>query len=130
MKRVIESGEAGSVSMAEAVFGNDRGLEIKPGDWRADPAETPGGPLTQLGIHQINNLQYLLGPVRRTVALGRASVTRWRRVESAGRRFSPASTSRGDVDFAAFIAHEAELGGITLESGHAEVSDGLDPEEP
>jgi predicted dehydrogenase len=130
MKRVIESGEAGSVSMAEAVFGNDRGLKIKPGDWRSDPAETPGGRLTQLSIHQINNLQYVLGPVRRTVALGRASVTRWRRVESAGRRFSPASTSRGDVDFAAFIAHEAELGGITLESGHAEVSDGLDPEEP
>jgi UDP-N-acetyl-2-amino-2-deoxyglucuronate dehydrogenase len=72
MKRVIETGETGSVSMVEAVFGNDRGLEIKPGDWRADPAEAPGGPLTQLGIHQIDNLRYLLGPVRRAVALGRA----------------------------------------------------------
>jgi hypothetical protein len=29
--------------MAEAVFGNDRGLEIKPGDWRAYPAEAPTG---------------------------------------------------------------------------------------
>ena len=72
MKRVIDAGDAGSVSMVEAVFGNDRGLEIKPGDWRADPAEAPGGPLTQLGIHQIDNLRYLLGPVRSAVALGRA----------------------------------------------------------
>lgn len=72
MKRVIESGEAGSVSMAEAVFGNERGMEIKPGDWRADPAQAPGGPLTQLGIHQIDNLRYLLGSVRKAVALGRA----------------------------------------------------------
>jgi 3-hydroxyisobutyrate dehydrogenase len=35
----------------------------------------------------------------------------------------------GDVDFAAFIAQEAESAGITLESEHADVSDGLDPEE-
>lgn len=34
----------------------------------------------------------------------------------------------GDVDFAAFIAQEAESAGISLESEHADVSDGLDPE--
>lgn len=72
MKRILASGRAGSVSMVEAVFGNERGLELKPGDWRADPVASPGGPLTQLGIHQIDNLQYLLGPARRTVAMGRA----------------------------------------------------------
>ena len=72
IKRILSSGEAGSPSMAEAVFGNERGLELKEGDWRADPASCPGGPLTQLGIHQIDNLQYLLGPARRAVAMGRA----------------------------------------------------------
>lgn len=35
----------------------------------------------------------------------------------------------GDVDFAAFIAQEAESAGITLESEHADVSDGLNPGE-
>jgi len=35
----------------------------------------------------------------------------------------------GDVDFAAFIAQQADSAGITLESEHADVSDGLDPEE-
>ena len=34
----------------------------------------------------------------------------------------------GDVDFAAFVAQEAESAGITLESEHSDVSDGLDPE--
>lgn len=72
MKRLIASGEVGSVSMVEAVFGNERGLELKGGDWRADPIASPGGPLTQLGIHQIDNLQYLLGPARRAVAMGQA----------------------------------------------------------
>ncbi|HUZ36254.1 MAG TPA: Gfo/Idh/MocA family oxidoreductase [Streptosporangiaceae bacterium] len=72
MKRILDSGEAGTPSMVEAVFGNERGLELKEGDWRADPVASPGGPLTQLGIHQIDNLQYLLGPARRAVAMGRA----------------------------------------------------------
>ncbi len=72
MKRLLISGDVGSVSMVEAVFGNDRGLELKEGDWRADPDASPGGPLTQLGIHQIDNLQYLLGPARRAVAMGQA----------------------------------------------------------
>ncbi len=35
----------------------------------------------------------------------------------------------GDVDFASFIAQQAQSAGITLESEHADVSDGLDPEE-
>ena len=72
MKSLLDSGAAGAPSMVEAVFGNERGLELKEGDWRADPVQTPGGPLTQLGIHQIDNLQYLLGPARRAVAMGQA----------------------------------------------------------
>ena len=36
----------------------------------------------------------------------------------------------GDVDFASFIAQEAESAGITLASEHADVSDGLDPKNP
>jgi 3-hydroxyisobutyrate dehydrogenase-like beta-hydroxyacid dehydrogenase len=35
----------------------------------------------------------------------------------------------GEVDFAAFIQQEADSAGISLNSEHAEVSDGLDPEE-
>jgi UDP-N-acetyl-2-amino-2-deoxyglucuronate dehydrogenase len=72
MRQVLDGGEAGTPSMVEAVFGNERGLELKEGDWRADPVQAPGGPLTQLGIHQIDNLQYLLGPARTAVAMGRA----------------------------------------------------------
>jgi predicted dehydrogenase len=72
MKSLLDSGAAGAPSMVEAVFGNERGLELKEGDWRADPVQAPGGPLTQLGIHQIDNLQYLLGPARRAVAMGQA----------------------------------------------------------
>lgn len=62
LRRLIDDGELGRVSLAEAVFSNDNGLKLKPGLWRSDPAEIPGGCLMQIGIHQIDNLLYLLGP--------------------------------------------------------------------
>lgn len=72
LKREVDGQSIGTVTSVEAVYGNDRGLIIEPDDWRADPAQCPGGPLTQIGIHHIDNLQYLLGPVRRVCALGRS----------------------------------------------------------
>ncbi len=63
LRRMIDDGELGRISLAEGVFSNDNGLKLKPGLWRSDPTEIPGGCLMQIGIHQIDNLLYLLGPV-------------------------------------------------------------------
>ena len=63
LRGLIEAGELGRVSLAEGVFSNDNGLRLAPGLWRSDRAEIPGGCLMQIGIHQIDNLLYLLGPV-------------------------------------------------------------------
>ncbi len=76
IKALMDAGEIGDVSVIEAVFANERGLQIEPGNWRGDPEKAPGGPLTQLGIHQIDNLQYLLGPVRRVATFGKPMYTR------------------------------------------------------
>jgi predicted dehydrogenase len=63
MKRWIEDGTLGGVTLAEANFSNERGLELTPETWRWYLSKTPGGPLIQLGVHHADNLQYLLGPV-------------------------------------------------------------------
>lgn len=63
MKRLIDDGTVGGVSMVEANFSNERGLELTPDTWRWYLSKTPGGPLIQLGVHHADNLQYLLGPV-------------------------------------------------------------------
>ena len=63
MKKWIDDGTLGGVSMAEANFSNERGLELTPETWRWYLSKTPGGPLIQLGVHHADNLQYLLGPV-------------------------------------------------------------------
>lgn len=75
IKSLIDSGAIGDVSMIEATFANERGLELRPGDWRGDPSKAPGGPLTQLGVHQIDNLQFLLGPVKQVFCIGKSLYT-------------------------------------------------------
>ncbi|TGE39103.1 Gfo/Idh/MocA family oxidoreductase [Desulfosporosinus fructosivorans] len=75
IKEMIDTKEIGEVSTIEAVFSNERGLELKKGNWRGDPATAPGGPLTQLGVHQIDNLQFLLGPIARVFNFGKPMYT-------------------------------------------------------
>jgi predicted dehydrogenase len=63
MRRWIDDGTLGAVSLAEANFSNERGLELTPDTWRWYADRSPGGTLIQLGVHHADNLQYLLGPV-------------------------------------------------------------------
>ncbi len=61
MKQVIEQGRLGRVVTAIAsmsLAGN-----ITTANWRGSRETNRGGALMQLGIHQIENLAYLLGPV-------------------------------------------------------------------
>jgi predicted dehydrogenase len=64
MRRWIDDGRLGQVSLAEANFSNERGLELSPSTWRYYASKSPGGALIQLGVHHADTLQYLLGPVR------------------------------------------------------------------
>ncbi len=71
MRRWIEDGALGAVSLAEANFSNERGLELTPQTWRWYADKSPGGTLIQLGVHHADNLQYLLGPVAQVSAHAR-----------------------------------------------------------
>ena len=64
MKEWIDSGKIGEISLAEANFSNERGLEVTPETWRWYKSKSPGGPFIQLGVHHADTLQSLLGPVR------------------------------------------------------------------
>jgi predicted dehydrogenase len=59
----IETGELGRVAFLEANFSNERALELTPQTWRWYKNRAPGGPLSQLAIHQFDVLHYLGGEV-------------------------------------------------------------------
>jgi predicted dehydrogenase len=63
IRAAIDSGELGRVAFIEANFSNERALELTPKTWRWYKDKAPGGPLSQLAIHQFDVLHYLGGEI-------------------------------------------------------------------
>ena len=63
MKEKIDKGELGRVAFMEANFSNERALELTPNTWRWYKDRAPGGPLSQLAIHQFDILHLLGGEI-------------------------------------------------------------------
>jgi predicted dehydrogenase len=63
IREAIDSGELGRVAFMEANFSNERALELTPKTWRWYKDKAPGGPLSQLAIHQFDVLHYLGGEI-------------------------------------------------------------------
>ncbi len=74
LKQLLSAGELGTPVLVEANISTAGGLNIQPGQWRWSRAECPGGPLIQLGIHHVDSLQYLLGPIVRVLSWQRRTV--------------------------------------------------------
>src|SRR2546426_8723019 len=71
LKRLVDEGALGRGPQIEGNFSADIGFNLKPGMWRTDRAETPGGAMANLGIHHVDTFQYLLGPIARVMAFSR-----------------------------------------------------------
>lgn len=63
IKERIERGELGRIAFIEANFSNERALELTPQTWRWYKDRAPGGPLSQLAIHQFDVLHLLGGEI-------------------------------------------------------------------
>jgi predicted dehydrogenase len=63
IREAIDTGELGRVAFLEANFSNERALELTPATWRWYRDRAPGGPLSQLAIHQFDVLHYLGGEI-------------------------------------------------------------------
>ena len=68
LKAMLEDGALGTILHAEANFSVPSALGYPPDLWRSNRAESPAGSVTALGIHMIDALIYLLGPVARVGA--------------------------------------------------------------
>ncbi len=63
IRAAIDRGELGRVAFLESNFSNERALELTPKTWRWYKDKAPGGPLSQLAIHQFDVLHYLGGDI-------------------------------------------------------------------
>jgi predicted dehydrogenase len=63
LRRVVAEGRIGEVLHIEAHFCNEHSTRVVAGGWRDDPNESPGAGLTGAGLHLIDALVSLGGPV-------------------------------------------------------------------
>jgi predicted dehydrogenase len=64
IRRQIADGVFGKLVNAEANISRDRLGKIDLGSWRYTAEGMPGGVMLQIGIHYIDVLEYLVGPIR------------------------------------------------------------------
>jgi predicted dehydrogenase len=67
-KALIDQGRIGEIILAEANSSGDLGMRLTPEKWRWYRSESPGGPLMSFTVHHADNLNYLVGPVKRVTA--------------------------------------------------------------
>jgi predicted dehydrogenase len=65
LRERIKSGRLGTVMHVEATMTFANALLLKPEQWRANRAETPCGGLTPMGVHAIDGMIDLCGPIDR-----------------------------------------------------------------
>ncbi len=63
LREMIRAGELGTVLHVEATMTFPNALFINPAHWRADKAETPLGGLMPMGVHAIDGMIDLCGPI-------------------------------------------------------------------
>jgi predicted dehydrogenase len=64
IKERIDAGEFGTLVQAEANISRDRAGQFEPGHWRYTAEGMPGGVMLQIGLHYVDVLMMLLGPVK------------------------------------------------------------------
>jgi predicted dehydrogenase len=64
LKRVVDGGTLGDILHVEGHFSNEYSTRVATGGWRDDPAESPAFGITGCGLHVLDALVSLAGPIR------------------------------------------------------------------
>lgn len=65
LKRLVEEGAFGTLLHVEANYSINSAMHYRPDAWRADRREAAGGALASLGLHMVDTMCWLFGPVER-----------------------------------------------------------------
>lgn len=69
IKSEIDAGRFGKLVQAECNISRDRLGKIDLSSWRYQAAGMPGGVVLQIGIHYVDVLEFLMGPVKRVTGM-------------------------------------------------------------
>jgi predicted dehydrogenase len=69
LKARIDNGRLGTIAHCHAEQNSPAGLFMAPQSWRADPSEAPGGGMTASGVHNLDAMIHLFGPIDEVYAM-------------------------------------------------------------
>ncbi len=70
IREMLDKGELGVLHQLEGVISGPAG-QNPPQGWRNDRSECPAGGMTTMGVHLVDNFNYLAGPVKRVFAFSK-----------------------------------------------------------
>lgn len=118
LKDLLRDGMLGRLIQIEGNISSDSGYALTPEGWRANPEESPAGPMTWLGIHHVDTFQYLLGPIARVVAFSRRQVLKDMEIDdSTAILFEFASGALGYLGTSSVLANRTAI--VTLHGNEA-----------
>jgi predicted dehydrogenase len=68
LKARIDDGRLGTLAHCYGEQNSPAGLFMDPRSWRADPAEAPAGGMTAMGVHNLDAMIHLFGPINEVYA--------------------------------------------------------------
>jgi predicted dehydrogenase len=71
IKAMLEAGELGDVETVVTHQSLPNGFKMPEEAWRWEPEQSPLGSMTSLGVHKIDTMHYLVGPIRTVFAFTR-----------------------------------------------------------
>jgi predicted dehydrogenase len=71
LKEMLDAGELGQLQHIEANISVPVAFKTDLPEWRKSPEQIPAGGMTPLGVHHIDTIQYLGGPIRSVSAISK-----------------------------------------------------------
>lgn len=71
IKEMLRAGEIGDVETVVAHQSIPNGFKMPDEAWRWNPEQSPLGSMTSLGVHKVDTMHYLVGPITRVSAFSR-----------------------------------------------------------
>ena len=72
IKNMIDSGELGDIQTVTGHHSTPYGFSLADDAWRWDASQSPLGSMTSMGVHLIDTMHYLVGPIARVMTLSRS----------------------------------------------------------
>ncbi len=69
MIRRIAAGEIGKLRHIEGQFSGPPSYQVEPGNWRSNRTESPGGAMTARGVHVVDGMVHIAGPIATVFAI-------------------------------------------------------------